>query len=142
MIGFSRWEYHTTHPKGIYCPTSGTWELKNEMSTPIQQLHTLIPPSWKSVTFLEQFHLQSFSAHLYLSHLHVMYLPMLCHFLLLTRITMNFTFVFIFCLCHICLQIRIVPPSPSYTLRSSTGIVFLLFFPNTEIRHASCRYEI
>ena len=105
MIGFSRWDTHTTHPKGICCST-----VEHESSGMRQAPHSTAaytnPPSWKSVTFLGQLHLQSFSTHLYLSHVHFMYLPMLslCISLslvtsqLLTGITVDFSFVFIFCI--------------------------------------------
>lgn len=62
-----------------------------------------------------------------------MYLPMLCHFPfslaplhLLTSITTGFSFVFTLS-SQIWLWIRIVPSTPSYTLKSSTGIAFPLF---------------
>ena len=134
MIGFSRWDTHTTHPKGICCST-----VEHESSGMRQAPHSTAaytnPPSWKSVTFLGQLHLQSFSTHLYLSHLNFMYFPMLslCIFpSLLSLYNFLLGLPWILVLFSVYLQIwlliSIMPSTPCYTLKSSTGIAFPLFF--------------
>lgn len=145
MIGFSRWDTHTTLTQKAFIAQQWNLRAQGWDKPPIQQLHTLIPLAGNL------WHSWSNFAHNHFPPIYIYPICILCtdpccaispsplslHTFLLGLPQVLVLFLFS-AASKIWLWIGTVLSAPFYPLENSTRIVFPLFFEERKTRPASC----